>query len=84
VVTYYPLDAVSSGGLTTPDYVGGRDMILHRMDSNNVIPSDRTMGAASNCFNFTQSGGATVIYYNSTGQNLWSPRRGIFCRSATS
>jgi hypothetical protein len=27
------------------------------------------MGGGSNCFNFTQSGGPTVIYYQSTGQN---------------
>jgi len=69
LVAYYPLDEVNPDGVTTPDYVSGRDLVLYRMSVSDLVASDRSVGAVSNCFNLTQSGGATVLYYNSTGQD---------------
>jgi len=68
LVDYYPLDSVS--GVTTPDLVNRRDMTLFNMSSNSIVPANHPgMGGGSNCFNFSQSGMPTVIYYQSTGQN---------------
>ncbi len=75
LVSWYPLDfAVTNGStITTPDFLNGRDMILSpAMTGNNVIASTRpslNSATVSNCFNLNQAGGATVIYYNSKGQD---------------
>lgn len=74
LVDLYPLDIVVTNGTTytTPDYIGGRDLILNNMNGNNLIPAGHpTLNSASTnlCLNLTQSGGATVLYYNSKGQN---------------
>jgi len=74
LVGLYPLDIVITNGgtITTPDYIGGRDMILNNMTGANLLPATRpTLNPASTnmCLNFTQSGGATLIYYASKGQN---------------
>jgi len=75
LVSWYPLDFVVTNGttLTTPDYIGGRDLILSpAATGNNVVHSTRpsqNSATVSNCFNLNQSGGATVLYYNSKGQN---------------
>jgi len=74
LVDLYPLDIVATNGgtVTTPDYLGGRDMILNNMTGANLIPAGHpTLNSASTnmCLNFTQSGGATLIYYASKGQN---------------
>ncbi|HWD18171.1 MAG TPA: hypothetical protein VHB20_02740 [Verrucomicrobiae bacterium] len=74
LVDYYPLDIVVTNGttITTPDYIGGRDMILNNMNSGNLVAATRpTLNAASTnaCLNFSQVGGPTLIYYASKGQN---------------
>lgn len=75
LVSFYPLDSVLTNGatLTTPDHIGGRDLILSAATTAaNLIPANRPLGApgaSSNCFNLNQSGGPTVLYYNSRGQS---------------
>jgi hypothetical protein len=75
LVAWYPLDKVETNGssITTPDHLNGRDMLLSpAAGAGNVIASTRPSlngASVSNCFNLNQVGGATVIYYNSTGQN---------------
>lgn len=70
LVSYYPLDYLSPDNTnTTPDVISRRDMWLYGMGPANIVPSTRPGGGASNCFYFSQAGGATVIYYNTTGQN---------------
>ena len=68
LVDFYPLDSIY--GVTTPDIINRRDMTLVNMSSNNIVPANHPgMGGGSNCFNFSQSLGATVIYFQSAGQN---------------
>ena len=75
LVGWYPLDSVVTNGstLTTPDHLSGRDLILTpAMTAAKVVPSTRPSlnpATVSNCFNLNQSGGATVVYYNSKGQD---------------
>src|SRR5262245_60792537 len=74
LVGWYPLDfAVTNGSIiTTPDYVGARDMILVGMNGANVLASTRpstNSTSVSNCFNFSQAPGTTIMYYDSKGQN---------------
>ena len=75
LVSFYPLDSVITNGaiLTTPDHIGGRDLILSPFTTGaNLVPANRPLGApgaSSNCFNLNQSGGPTVLYYNSRGQS---------------
>jgi hypothetical protein len=69
LVDYYPLTTINPDGVTTPDLVSRRDMTLVNMNSNNIV-SDSHPGIESNyVFNFTQSGGPTIMFYQSTGQN---------------
>src|SRR5438477_9023622 len=71
------MDFIVTNGatLTTPDYLGGRDMILVNMNGANVIASTRPSqngASVSNCFNFNQQAnglGTTIMYYDSKGQN---------------
>jgi hypothetical protein len=75
LVDWYPLDVVITNGatLTTPDCIGGRDMILVNMNASNLLSSTRpslNSASVSNCLNFSQAGGlATIMYYDSKGQN---------------
>jgi len=69
LVCYYPLDFLNPDGATTPDLISRRDLILYGMGASNIVASTRTGGAVTNCFNFTQTGAGTVVYYNSTGQD---------------
>ena len=74
LVSFYPLDYVANGTtLTTPDVIGGRDLILSpATTAANVVPANRPFGApgaSSNCFNLNQVGGATVLYYTTRGQD---------------
>ena len=70
LVDYYPLDSINSDVVTTPDLVSQRDMTLINMNSNNIVPANHPgMGGGSNCFYFNQSGGPTLAYYHTTGQN---------------
>ena len=71
LVDYYPLDSVGFGTTNVaPDLVSRRDMIMYGMTSNNIVAASHPgIESSSKCFNFTQSGGPTVIYYNSTGQD---------------
>jgi hypothetical protein len=69
LVDYYPLDTVLAGN-TTPDLISRRDMVVVNMTSNNIVPANHAgIDSSSKCFNFTQSGSPTVIYYATTGQN---------------
>ena len=69
LIDYYPLTTINPGGMTTPDLVSRRDMVLINMTSNNIV-SDTHPGILSNyVFNFTQSGGATLVVYQSIGQD---------------
>jgi hypothetical protein len=69
LLDYYPMDSVKAG-ITTEDVVGGRSLMLANMNSNNVVSASHPgMGGSSNCLYFSQSGGPTLAYYNSTGQN---------------
>ena len=73
LVSFYPLDHLTYGTLTTPDIIGGRDLFLSpATTAANIVPANRPIGApgaSSNCFNLNQVGGATVLYYNTKGQN---------------
>jgi hypothetical protein len=68
LVDFYPLDSIY--GMTTLDLVDRRDMTLVNMTSNNIVPANHPgIGGGSNCFDFNQSGGPTLIFYHTTGQN---------------
>ncbi len=77
MVDWYPLDFVVTNGttLTTPDYIGGRDMTLVNMNGNNVLASTRptqNSSSVSNCLNFDQQAnglGTTIMYYDANSQN---------------
>lgn len=70
LVDFYPLDYLNADGRTTPDLISRRDLILSdAVSSNNLVASTHSGGAVTNCFNLNQSGGPTVLYYNSTGQD---------------
>lgn len=68
LVDYYPLDSVS--GSTTPDLISRRDLTLVNMTAANIVAASHPGINQSNaCMNFSQSGGATVAYYTTAGQN---------------
>jgi hypothetical protein len=68
LVDYYPLNSVI--GNATPDLISRRDMTLQNMTAANIVAASHPGINSSNlAFNFTQSGGATLIYYTTTGQN---------------
>ena len=74
LVDYYPLISTNLDGVTTPDYISRRDMTLFRMSGSNVVAGSHPgmeagVPGAGNVFNLLQSGGATFIYYQTTGQN---------------
>ncbi|HYG21334.1 MAG TPA: hypothetical protein VEH04_01035 [Verrucomicrobiae bacterium] len=70
LVAFYPLDFLNPDGASTPDLLGRRDLLLSPATSAaNIIASTRPGNAVSNCFNLTQSPGATVLYYPSTGMD---------------
>jgi hypothetical protein len=83
LVDWYPLDIVVTNGttLTTPDHLNGRDLVLSPgMTAANVVRSTRpSVNSASvkNCLNLNQTGSATVLYYNSKGQDPLTTRGGI-------
>jgi hypothetical protein len=69
LIDYYPLNTVLPGN-TTPDIVSRRDLRLVNMTSANIVPATHLSIEPSNtCLYFNQSGGPTVAYYNTTGQN---------------
>jgi hypothetical protein len=41
LVSYWPLDAVSADGLTTPDAVTGNDFVLNWLDASFLVPGQR-------------------------------------------
>lgn len=71
LVDFYPLDTINPDGKSTPDFVGGRDLLLTpAVTSSNLVASTHPGGAVSNCFNLPQAGGqATALYYESKGQD---------------
>lgn len=62
LVAYWPLDAVSVDGTTTPDTVSGSHLTLEAMDASNVVP-----GKKGNAFTFD---GTTELLYRNTGDGL--------------
>lgn len=67
LVDYYPLDSVS--GSTTPDLISRRDLTLVNMTAGNIVAASHPgINQSNTCMNFSQSGGATVAYYATTGQ----------------
>ena len=69
LVAYYPLNTVISGNVT-PDFISRRDMAMVNMSSNNLVAGSHPgIDPAGLVMNFTQSGGPTVIYYQSIGQD---------------
>src|SRR6516164_8484100 len=70
LVDYYPLNSVIGNGNTTPDYISRRDLTLVNMTAANLVPASHPgINSLNLALNFTQSGGPTVAYYNTTGQN---------------
>jgi hypothetical protein len=69
LVDYYPLTTVDYFGVTTPDLVNLRDMTLYGMGRTNIVAGSHPGIESNYVMNFSQSGGPTVIYYQSTGQN---------------
>ena len=71
LVDYYPLDSLTPGNSsTTPDLINRRDMILVNMTSNNIVGASHPgIESSRSCLYFNQSGGPTVMYYQTTGQN---------------
>jgi hypothetical protein len=73
LVDYYPLNSTLAGTTNvTPDYISRRDlkMSVALAPANFVSGSHSGMGDSVNVANLTQSGGPTVMYYQSIGQNL--------------
>jgi hypothetical protein len=71
LVDYYPLNQVlSSNTNVTPDLVSRRDLTLVNMTAANIVAASHAGINSSNAaFNFNQSGGPTLAYYPTTGQN---------------
>jgi hypothetical protein len=72
LVSYYPLNSVLDGTTNvTPDFINRRDMkMTAAMSPANFVPGSHSgMGDSVNVINFSQSGGSTVMYYQSAGQN---------------
>src|SRR5580692_2645851 len=70
LVTYYPLQGTTPGNTnSTPDLIGRRDMTLYNMTSNNFVSDSHSGIDGANVINCSQSGGATVFSYRTTGQN---------------
>jgi len=72
LVSYYPLNSVLAGTTNvTPDLISRRDMkMTAAMTPANFVPGSHSgMGDSVNVINFSQSGGPTIMYYQSTGQN---------------
>ena len=71
LVDYYPLNSVVPGTTdVTPDLINRRDMTMHGMTSNNiVVGSHPGIEAGGLVMNFSQSPAATLIYYQTAGQN---------------
>lgn len=68
LVDYYPLN--STIGNATPDMISRRDMTLSGMTTANIVAASHPGINSSNlAFNFSQSPGNTLIYYQTTGQN---------------
>jgi hypothetical protein len=68
LVDYYPLNSTLGGA--TPDLINRRDMTLVNMTAANIVAASHPGINSSNlAFNFNQSGGPTVAYYTTTGQN---------------
>ncbi len=68
LVSYYPLNSIINGA--TPDLVSRRDMTLQNMSAANIVAASHSGINSSNlAFDFNQSGGPTLIYYATTGQN---------------
>jgi hypothetical protein len=73
LVDYYPLNSVLAGSTNvTPDLINRRDlkMSVALTPGNFVSGSHPGMGDSVNVANLSQSPGPTVMYYQSTGQNL--------------
>lgn len=72
LVDYYPLSSVLAGTTNvTPDLISRRDLTMSTAMSpaSFVAGSHPGMGDSVNVANFSQSGGSTVAYYQSTGQD---------------
>ena len=69
LVDYYPLNQVLSGNVT-PDLVSRRDLSMINMTAANIVAASHAGINSSNAaINFNQSGGPTLAYYATTGQN---------------
>ena len=71
LVDYYPLNQVlSSNTNVTPDLISRRDMTLVNMTAANIVAASHPgINSSNTAFNFNQSGGPTLAYYATTGQN---------------
>ena len=71
LVDYYPLNQVlSSNTNVTPDLISRRDMTLVNMTAANIVAASHPgINSSNTAFNFNQSGGPTLVYYATTGQN---------------
>lgn len=74
LVGYYPMMSTNVDGVTTPEYINRRDMTLYRMSGADLQVAshpgiEQGVPGAGNVFNMTQSGGATQMFYQTTGQN---------------
>jgi hypothetical protein len=72
LVDYYPLNSTLAGTTNvTPDLISRRDlkMTATLSPANFVSGSHSGMGDSVNVANLNQSGGPTIMYYQSTGQN---------------
>ena len=70
LVDYYPLNGPTQGTTNqTPDLINRRDFLMSGMNPSYFVPGNHPgMGDSSNVINFTQSPGATLLIYQSTGQ----------------
>jgi hypothetical protein len=72
LVDYYPLNSILAGTTNvTPDLINRRDLVMTPAltPSSFVSGSHSGMGDSVNVINLSQSPGATVLTYQSTGQN---------------
>jgi len=72
LVDYYPLNQVLSDNTNvTPDIVSRRDFTMINMTAaNNIVAASHPgINSSNTAFNFNQSGGPTLAYYATTGQN---------------
>jgi hypothetical protein len=68
LVDYYPLNSVIAN--STPDLINRRDLTLVNMSAANIVAASHPGINSSNlAFYFSQSGGSTVAYYATAGQN---------------